>query len=71
MVPCPEFKFVGRQKDMQKYHMQWKHFKEKSLCDECGYQSKTMQIIKRHKLKSSNMGFNDLCDKCDYEFTLK
>jgi hypothetical protein len=27
MVPCPEFKFVGRQYNMLKYHMQWTHFK--------------------------------------------
>ena len=47
--------------------MKWKHLKEKSCCDECGYQTKTVKIIKRHKLKSSYMGFNYPCDKWDYE----
>ena len=65
------FKFFGIQNDMLKYHMQWKHFKEKSCCDECGYQTKTIKIIKRHKLKSLYMEFNYPCDKCYYEFTLK
>ena len=53
--------------------MQWKHLKEKSCCDECGYQTNAIKIIKRHKLKSSylGLGFNYPCDKCDYEFTLK
>jgi hypothetical protein len=73
MVPCPDFKFFGIQNVMLKYHMQWKHLKEKSCCDECGYQTNAIKIIKRHKLKSSylGLGFNYPCDKCDYEFTLK
>ena len=28
--------------------MQWKHLKEKSCCDECGYQSKTILEFNRY-----------------------
>ena len=58
MVPCPEFKLFGRQNNMLKYNMQWTHFKGKSCCDECGNQSTTIKIIKRHEPKSLYMGFN-------------
>ena len=38
--------------------MQWKR-------DECGYQTKTLKIIRRHRLRI-HMGVDYPCDKCDY-----